>query len=53
MQQLLPPSTCFVLTMLLQVRLLAAGVLGALLEGPTARSLLAVAEAKTAHPNLR
>ena len=52
MQQL-PPSTCLFLVMLLQVRLLAAGVLGALLEGPTARSLLAVAEAKTAHPNLR
>jgi hypothetical protein len=33
---------------LLQVRLLAAAVLGALLEGPAARALLAVAEARMA-----
>lgn len=36
-----------------QVRYLAAAVLSALLEGPAARSLLAVAEAKTAQPTLR
>lgn len=36
-----------------QVRLLAAAVLAALLEGLTARALLAVAEAKSAHPPTR